>query len=882
MNDKKNKYFAFISYKREDEEWAVWFHHELENYHLPTTLNGRDDLPTIFRPVFRDVDELKAGNLPEQIYNALADSTYLIVICSPNSATSKWVNKEILDFIKIGQTKGIDNVKNIFPFIVDGTPHSKNKFEECFPQALLDLPQNHERIGGNVNESGRDKAFVKVMAGMLPNVAFDELWNRYEHDKAEKERKEREERERFLRIQSRLVGEKVMSLQNNTSLAQRVALEVLPKDLSNPNRPLTIEAERSLRQSSIRRKMTLRGHRFGVSDIAFTSDAKQMASISSDFTIKIWDTDTGTLINTIPCNHPFGNCISYSPDDKALLTVFSDETMVIWDVETNSIINSLDLSQIPEIPKGIHEIACDSNLENVALASFGGVHILSFSADQVFSCELNNPKSITFSPDGRYLVATSAEGINLWDFVEGDTANMQLSQGLEPSVSYIAFSSDGKRIVFVFDNIIGLLDLVEGSTVQTFGKSDTLYVGVSFCNDDKCIATVSEEGIIIVWDLNTLTEVAADYEEIHGVFFNDISKVVFSSKGNLVGVVSEGKDIVVKSVISPFVYKILKEPNYRIGDISYSPDGKYLVTTNREEPFDLSIWDIEKENIVQKLSGHSDRIFSVEYSRDGTYIVSSSYDSTIRIWDAKTGSCFKTFDACSIDKDKLHAPVGAVALSPNNDYVVGGLYSGEIIIWEINSQKILHILEDGNPIMGVSFTPKGDKIVAGGVNQKVNVWDVQSGNLVMTKREHTNPITSVVYSPDGTRILSASNDKTIICWDAETGDVVWQIMNIDRPITSIAVNNEGTYVVATSEDVNYPLFICDLKTGKILVSYHGMFIQAESVAFSPNGRHIASGGIDGTIIVWDFPPLQELIDNGIEYYKNKPLTQEERLMYYLE
>ena len=882
MNDKKNKYFAFISYKREDEELAVWFHYELENYHLPTTLNGRDDLPTTFRPVFRDVDELKAGNLPEQIYNALADSTYLVVICSPNSATSKWVNKEILDFIKIGQTKGIDNVKNIFPFIVDGTPHSKNKSEECFPQALLDLPQNHERIGGNINESGRDKAFVKVMAGMLPNVTFDELWNRYEHDKAEKERKEREEREKFLRIQSRLVGEKVMSLQNNTSLAQRVALEVLPKDLSNPNRPLTIEAERSLRQSSIRREMTFRGHRLNISDIAFTSDAKQMASISSDFTIKIWDTDTGTLINTIPCNHPFGNCISYSPDDKALLAIFSDETMVIWDVETNSIINSLDLSQIPEISKGIHEIACDSNLENVALASFGGVHILSFSADQVFSYELDNPKSITFSPDGRYLVATSAEGINLWDFVEGDTANMQLSQGVEPVVSRSAFSSDGKRLVFVFDNIIGLLDLAEGSTVQTFGKSDTLYVGVSFCNNDKCIATISEEGILIIWDLNTLTEVAADYEEIHGVFFNDISKVVFSSKGNLVGVVSEGKNIVVKSLISPFVYKILKEPNYRIGDIAYSPDGKYLVTTNREEPFDLSIWDIEKENIVQKLSGHSDRIFSVEYSRDGIYIVSSSYDSTIRIWDAKTGSCFKTFDACSIDKDKLHAPVGAVALSPNNDYVVGGLYSGEIIIWEINSQKILHILEDGNPIMGVSFSPKGDKIVAGGVNQKVNVWDVQSGNLVMTKREHTNPITSVVYSPDGTRILSASNDKTIICWDAETGDVVWQIMNIDRPITSIAVNNEGTYVVATSEDVNYPLFICDLKTGKILVSYHGMFIQAESVAFSPNGRHIASGGIDGTIIVWDFPPLQELIDNGIECYKNKPLTQEERLMYYLE
>lgn len=91
------------------------------------------------------------------------------------------------------------------------------------------MPDSKELVGGNINEggnvndNGRDKAFVKVMAGMLPNVAFDELWNRYEHDKAEKERKEREEREKFLRIQSRLVGEKAINIQNNTSLAQRIA-----------------------------------------------------------------------------------------------------------------------------------------------------------------------------------------------------------------------------------------------------------------------------------------------------------------------------------------------------------------------------------------------------------------------------------------------------------------------------------------------------------------------------------------------------------------------------------------------------------------------------------------------------------------------------------
>ena len=80
---------------------------------------------------------------------------------------------------------------------------------------------------------------------------------------------------------------------------------------------------------------------------------------------------------------------------------------------------------------------------------------------------------------------------------------MNLSDGIEPCVSQIAFSSDGRHAVFVFDNIIGLLEISDGSNVQTFGKSDSLYVGVSFCNDDKYIATISEEGIIMIWDVHS-------------------------------------------------------------------------------------------------------------------------------------------------------------------------------------------------------------------------------------------------------------------------------------------------------------------------------------------------------------------------------------------
>ena len=179
--NKDKEYFAFISYKREDEKWAKWLAHQLDNYKLPSTLNGKE-LPPSLRKTFRDVDELSAGNLPEQIYNALSTSDNLIVICSPRSAKSEWVNKEIEDFINSKS----GNTDHIFPFIIDGIPYSNDPNIECFPDKLRNLPEKEERLGGNINEQGgRNAAVVKVIAGML-GVSFDSLWNKYEREQKRK------------------------------------------------------------------------------------------------------------------------------------------------------------------------------------------------------------------------------------------------------------------------------------------------------------------------------------------------------------------------------------------------------------------------------------------------------------------------------------------------------------------------------------------------------------------------------------------------------------------------------------------------------------------------------------------------------------------------
>ena len=220
------EYYAFISYKREDEKWAKWLQDKLEHYRFPTNLNGRTDLPKSIRPTFRDVTDLNPGLLAEEINNALRNSEWLIVVCSPRSAKSPWVCKEAQTFIDLGRAD------HIIPFVIEGNPFSAEAVTECYPEALLNLTGSKELLAANINEMGRDAAAIKVVARMF-GLRFDVLWQRYERE---------QRRKRWMW----LVGAIVLALfglsiggyfvkQNNTIEKQNVQLQKLISNLTEAN-----------------------------------------------------------------------------------------------------------------------------------------------------------------------------------------------------------------------------------------------------------------------------------------------------------------------------------------------------------------------------------------------------------------------------------------------------------------------------------------------------------------------------------------------------------------------------------------------------------------------------------------------------------------------
>lgn len=175
MKEKKipYRYYAFISYKREDEKWAKWLQKKLEYYRIPLSVRQNDiRIPKKIRPVFKDTTDLTPGILTEEIRKALETSNYLIVICSPRSANSVWVSKEVKYFIEQGKTD------HIIPFIIEGTPNAEDPEKECYPEELRNLPKEDQILGVNIKEMGREAASIKVVAKMF-GLRFDTLWQRY-------------------------------------------------------------------------------------------------------------------------------------------------------------------------------------------------------------------------------------------------------------------------------------------------------------------------------------------------------------------------------------------------------------------------------------------------------------------------------------------------------------------------------------------------------------------------------------------------------------------------------------------------------------------------------------------------------------------------------
>src|SRR3954447_201194 len=186
----RTRYYAFLSYSHRDKELAEWLHRELEKFRVPHSLAGKltatGVVPRRLTPIFRDQHDLSAGgDLAEEIKAALAASQFLVVLCSPTAAKSRWTNQEVESF-KRTRPEGC-----VLAAVAAGEPFASDlpgrEDEECFPPALRfkydrrshQTAKRAEPLAADFRAAGEGQrmAFLKLVAGML-GVGLDELVQR--------------------------------------------------------------------------------------------------------------------------------------------------------------------------------------------------------------------------------------------------------------------------------------------------------------------------------------------------------------------------------------------------------------------------------------------------------------------------------------------------------------------------------------------------------------------------------------------------------------------------------------------------------------------------------------------------------------------------------
>ena len=195
---KTRKKYAFISYNHHDVLWAIRLKAKMIWFKLPSYIENEFKNSKYLEPVFRDRDYFTSGNLTEMIKRQLDNSRYLIVICSPHSAKSDWVNQEVYYFLneKVRDEAEADPSKFIVPYVLLDEPYD---IAECYPPALIEFIQkrklNNKLLAipkidneDKLTESWfarlfpksfkTEKSFARVIAKVLGIVdEFDDIWN---------------------------------------------------------------------------------------------------------------------------------------------------------------------------------------------------------------------------------------------------------------------------------------------------------------------------------------------------------------------------------------------------------------------------------------------------------------------------------------------------------------------------------------------------------------------------------------------------------------------------------------------------------------------------------------------------------------------------------